>query len=157
MRDNKNRTPWELFTKEHKKLRREGEKWMKDTVNFYIIVATLITGVVFAAAFTVPGGSNQDTGIPIFLKSIWFRVFFIWDAIALFSSSSSILIFLSILTPRFTEMDFLVSLPSKLVLGLTTLFFPIVIINHFSWCTNYFVCFATLSTSGWYHPLNILV
>ena len=29
--------------------------------------------------------------------------------------------------------------------------------NHFSWCTNYFVCFATLSTSGWYHPLNILV
>ena len=125
MRDNENRTPWELFTEEHKELRREGEKWMKDTANYCLIVATLITTVVFAAAFTVPGGSNQDTGIPIFLKSIWFRVFFISDAIALFSSSSSILIFLSILTPRFTEMDFLVSLPSKLVLGLTTLFISI--------------------------------
>ena len=90
-----------------------------------MIVATLITTVVFAAAFTVPGGSSQDTGTPILLKSIWFRVFFISDAIALFSSSSSILIFLSILTSRFTEMDFLVSLPSKLVLGLTTLFISI--------------------------------
>ena len=125
MRDNKNRTPWELFTKEHKKLRREGEKWMKDTVNFYIIVATLITGVVFAAAFTVPGGSNQDTGIPIFMKSIWFRVFFISDAIALVSSSTSILMFLSILTSHFKEMDFLVSLPAKLELGVSALFFSI--------------------------------
>ena len=98
---------------------------MKDTVNFYIIVATLITGVVFAAAFTVPGGSNQDTGIPIFLKSIWFRVFFISDAIALVSSSTSILMFLSILTSHFKEMDFLVSLPAKLELGVSALFISI--------------------------------
>ena len=125
MRDNENRTPWELFTEEHKELRREAEKWMKDTVNFYIIVATLITGVVFTAAFTVPGGSNQDTGIPIFLKSIWFRVFFISDAIALVSSSTSILMFLSILTSHFTEMDFLVSLPAKLELGVSALFISI--------------------------------
>ena len=118
-------TPGDLFTKKHKNLRREGEKWMKDTANYCMIVATLITTVVFATAFTVPGGSSQDTGTPILLKSIWFRVFFISDAIALFSSSSSILIFLSILTSRFTEMDFLVSLPSKLVLGLTTLFISI--------------------------------
>ncbi|XP_030941534.1 uncharacterized protein LOC115966439 [Quercus lobata] len=118
-------TPGDLFTKKHKNLWREGEKWMKDTANYCMIVATLITTVVFATAFTVPGGSSQDTGTPILLKSIWFRVFFISDAIALFSSSSSILIFLSILTSRFTEMDFLVSLPSKLVLGLTTLFISI--------------------------------
>ncbi|KAF3962047.1 hypothetical protein CMV_013399 [Castanea mollissima] len=118
-------TPGDLFTKKHKNLRREGEKWMKDTANYCMIMATLITTVVFAAAFTVPGGSSQDTGTPILLKSIWFRLFFILDAIALFSSSSSILIFLSILTSRFTEMDSLVSLPSKLVLGLTTLFISI--------------------------------
>ncbi|XP_050259728.1 ankyrin repeat-containing protein NPR4-like [Quercus robur] len=118
-------TPGDLFTMKHKNLRREGEKRMKDTANNCMIVATLITTLVFAAAFTVPGGSSQDTGTPILLKSIWFRVFFISDAIALFSSSSSILIFLSILTSRFTEMDFLLSLPSKLVLGLTTLFISI--------------------------------
>ena len=128
-------TPWDLFTKEHQVLRAEGEKWTKDTANYCMLVATLITTVVFTAAFKVPGGSNQDTGTPIFLKTNstggsnapqWFRAFFISDAIALISSSSSILIFLSILTSRFTEMDFLVSLPSKLMVGLTTLFISIV-------------------------------
>ena len=128
-------TPRDIFTREHQDLQKEGQKWMKATANYCMLVATLITTVVFAAAFTVPGGSNQDTGTPIFLKTNstggsnapqWFRAFFISDAIALISSSSSILIFLSILTSRFTEMDFLVSLPSKLVLGLTTLFISIV-------------------------------
>ena len=126
MKDHKGCTPWDLFTKQHQQLRTKGEKWMKDTANYCMIVATLITTVVFASVFTVPGGSNQDTGTPIFLKANWFRVFFISDAIALVSSSSSILMFLSILTSRYTEKDFLVSLPSKLVLGLTTLFISIV-------------------------------
>ncbi|KAK4564390.1 hypothetical protein RGQ29_006452, partial [Quercus rubra] len=122
MKNSNNLTPWELFTIEHENLRVEGEKWMKVTVNFYIVVATLITGVAFAAAFTVPGGSNPDTGSPILLKSVWFRVFFISDAIALLSSSTSILLFLSILSSRFKEIDFLVSLPSKLELGVSALF-----------------------------------
>ncbi|KAM4098040.1 hypothetical protein ACJW30_07G046500 [Castanea mollissima] len=126
MKDCNGKTAGELFTKEHENLQRKGEEWMKDTANYCMIVATLITTVVFAAAFTVPGGSNQDTGTPILLKSIWFRVFFISDAIALSSSSTSILVFLSILTSRFTQMDFLVSLPSKLVWGLTALFISIV-------------------------------
>ena len=124
-KNRKGQTPGDVFTQEHQHLQREGKEWMKDTANYCLIVATLITTVVFAAAFTVPGGSNQETGTPIFLKTNWFRVFFISDAVALVSSSSSILIFLSILTSRFTEMDFLVSLPAKLVLGLTTLFISI--------------------------------
>ncbi|KAL4614493.1 hypothetical protein ACB092_07G058100 [Castanea dentata] len=126
MKDCNGKTAWEIFTDEHKDLHREGKEWMKDTANYCMIVATLITTVVFAAAFTVPGGSNQDTGTPILLKSIWFRVFVISDAVALFSSSSSILLFLSILTSRLMEMDFHVSLPSKLVWGLTALFISIV-------------------------------
>ena len=126
MRNGIGQTPRDIFTTEHQDLQKEGQKWMKATANYCMLVATLITTVVFAAAFTVPSGSNQDTGTPIFLKTKWFRAFFISDAIALVSSSSSILIFLSILTSRFTEMDFLVSLPSKLVLGLTTLFISIV-------------------------------
>ena len=125
-KNSKNQTPWDLFTTQHENLRRDGEKWMKDTANNCMLVATLITTVVFAAAFTVPGGSHQATGIAIFHKAKWFRVFFISDAIALVSSSSSILMFLSILTSRFAEMDFLWSLPLKLVFGLTTLFISIV-------------------------------
>ena len=74
-------TPWDLFTKEHQVLRAEGEKWMKVTANYCMLVATLITTVVFAAAFNVPCGSNQDTGTPIFfLKTKWFSAFFISDA-----------------------------------------------------------------------------
>jgi hypothetical protein len=32
---------------------------------------------MFAAAFTVPGGNNQDSGIPMFLKYQAFNVFII--------------------------------------------------------------------------------
>ena len=126
-KDGNGKTAKQIFTEEHESLQREGAEWMKGTANYCMIVATLITTVVFAAAFTVPGGSNQDTGTPILLKSIWFRVFFISDAIALFTSSTSILLFLSIfLTSRFMEMDFHVSLPSKFVWGLAALFISIV-------------------------------
>jgi uncharacterized membrane protein len=83
-------------------LQENGEKWMKDTANYCMLVATLIATVVFAAAFTVPGGNNQESGIPILLRSNWFMVFFVSDAITLFSSSTSIVIFLSILTSRYT-------------------------------------------------------
>jgi hypothetical protein len=116
------KTPKEIFIKAHEELMKDGEKWMKDTANYCMLVATLIATVIFAAAFTVPGGNNQETGIPIFLRTKWLMIFFISDAIALCSSSSSIVIFLSILTSRYTEDDFLKLLPSKLLFGLATLF-----------------------------------
>ncbi|XP_062160463.1 ankyrin repeat-containing protein NPR4-like isoform X2 [Alnus glutinosa] len=121
-RNSNSQTPKEIFIKAHKDLQLDGEKWMKDTANYCMLVATLIATVIFAAIFTVPGGSNQETGTPIFLRRNWFMVFFISDAIALCSSSTSIVIFLSILTSRYTEEDFFKSLPSKLVFGLVTLF-----------------------------------
>ncbi|XP_059440137.1 ankyrin repeat-containing protein ITN1-like [Corylus avellana] len=120
--NSKHQTPKEIFTKQHKNLQKEGEKWMKDTANYCMLVTTLIATVIFAAAFTVPGGHNQDTGTPILLRSNWLIVFFISDAIALCSSLTSTIIFLSILTSRYTEDDFLKSLPTKLMLGLATLF-----------------------------------
>jgi hypothetical protein len=125
-KNTRDQTPQDIFTKTHKELREDGEKWMKDTSNYCMLVATLIATVVFAAAFTVPGGNQQEKGTPIFLESNWFIVFFISDAIALLSSSSAILIFLSILTSRYKEEDFLKSLPGRLVFGLIALFISIV-------------------------------
>ncbi|RVW59674.1 hypothetical protein CK203_101049 [Vitis vinifera] len=110
----------------HKNLMKDGEKWMRGTAAQSMLVATLIATVVFAAAFTVPGGSNQDTGIPILLRKKSFMIFAVSDAIALFSSSTSILVFLSILTSRYAEDDFLESLPSRLMFGLITLFVSII-------------------------------
>ena len=128
-RERKNKdgkTPRNLFTENHKDLRKDGEKWMRGTAAQSMLVATLIATVVFAAAFTVPGGNNQDTGIPILLRKKYFMIFAVSDAIALFSSSTSILVFLSILTSRYAEDDFLESLPSRLMFGLITLFVSII-------------------------------
>ncbi|KAG6671796.1 hypothetical protein I3843_16G025700 [Carya illinoinensis] len=119
-------TPRDIFVKTHEKLQKDGEKWMKDTANSCMLVAALIATVVFPAAFTVPGGNNPETGIPIFLETNWFTVFLVSDAVAMLFSSSSILVFLSILTTRYTEKDFIKSLPRRLVLGLATLLISIV-------------------------------
>ncbi|XP_009610228.1 ankyrin repeat-containing protein NPR4-like isoform X1 [Nicotiana tomentosiformis] len=125
MRDLKGRTPGMLFAEEHKELVKEGEKWMKETASSCMLVAALITTVMFAAIFTVPGGNNDDTGTPIFLKEKTFILFSITDALALFSSVTSILMFLSILTSRYAEEDFLSTLPKRLILGFITLFVAI--------------------------------
>ncbi|KAJ0006766.1 hypothetical protein Pint_29109 [Pistacia integerrima] len=124
-RNKLNKTPREVFTEEHEGLVRDGEKWMKDTAQSYTFVAALIITVVFAAAFTVPGGGNNPLGIPTFLHQPSFLVFTVSDAFALFSSTASLLMFLGILTSRFAEEDFLESLPKKLIIGLMTLFFSI--------------------------------
>ncbi|KAM1187277.1 hypothetical protein ACFX2J_023229 [Malus domestica] len=114
-----------FFTEDHKELHEKGEKWMKDTASSYIIVSALIITIMFAAAFTVPGGNNQETGFPIFLNEKLFMVFVVSDAISLFSSVTSALMFLSILTSRYAEDDFLKSLPTKMIIGLSTLFISV--------------------------------
>ncbi|KAF5930308.1 hypothetical protein HYC85_031181 [Camellia sinensis] len=45
-----------LFTSKHKKLRKEWEKWMKETSTSCTVVATLIATAMFTAIFTVLGG-----------------------------------------------------------------------------------------------------
>ncbi|KAI3871727.1 hypothetical protein MKW92_004737 [Papaver armeniacum] len=117
-----------IFTEKHKDLLKKSEDWMKDTSGSCMIVGALIATVAFAAAFTVPGGNVSDSsstkknGTPIFLGEISFSVFAIADALALFSSITSVLMFLAIYTSRYAERDFLKSLPQKLIIGLATLF-----------------------------------
>ncbi|KAL7228460.1 hypothetical protein ACSBR2_007219 [Camellia fascicularis] len=118
-------TPAEMFTDTHKELVKEGERWMKDTATSCTIVAALIATVVFAAAITVPGGNNNENGHPIFFKQKPFIIFGISDALALFSSIASVLMFLSILTSRYAEEDFLYALPNRLIIGLVSLFVSI--------------------------------
>ncbi|KAF5742608.1 hypothetical protein HS088_TW09G00659 [Tripterygium wilfordii] len=89
-------TPKQVFTKNHKDLVIEGDKWMKECATSCTIAGSLIITIMFAAAFTVPA--------------------------ALFTSSTSVLVFLGMLTSRYSERDFLKSLPKKLMFGLFTLF-----------------------------------
>ncbi|XP_021822531.1 ankyrin repeat-containing protein ITN1-like isoform X5 [Prunus avium] len=114
-----------LFTKNHKDLVKEGERWMKETATSCTVVGALIITIMFASVFTVPGGNNGETGLPIFLSRKLFMVFIVSDAISLFSSTTSVLMFLGILTSRYAEDDFLKSLPTKMIIGLSTLFISI--------------------------------
>ncbi|KAL1811703.1 hypothetical protein ACET3Z_021768 [Daucus carota] len=118
------KTPRMVFTSEHKELLQEAKLWMKDTSSSATVVAALIVTIAFSAIFTAPGG-NDDNGKPLFLNDGVFILFAISDAIALFSSSTSVMMFLAVLSSRFAEEDFLYSLPKRLTLGLISLFISI--------------------------------
>ncbi|XP_031372740.1 protein ACCELERATED CELL DEATH 6-like [Punica granatum] len=120
-KDNDGLAARELLAKEHQDLLRDAEKWMKDTSNSCMVVSALTATVVFAAAFTVPGGNVDGKGSPRFLTEqvfTWFAV----DVLALFSSATAISMFLSILTAWYAEKDFLHALPKRLILGFASLF-----------------------------------
>ncbi|KAI3862142.1 hypothetical protein MKW92_020622, partial [Papaver armeniacum] len=133
-RGNKNgETAQFKFTEAHTDLVKEGQDWLKDTSGSCMIVAALIATVAFSAAFTAPGGNLSDSnsamsGTPVFLAKSSFTVFVAADALALFSSITSVLMFLAIYTSRFAEADFLKSLPQKLIFGLAMLFISMVAI-----------------------------
>ena len=121
----KGQTPQELFRESHKELVKEGEKWMKETATSCTVACALIVTIMFAAAITVLGGHNQNTGLPMFFNEKLFMFFIISDVLSLLSASTSLLMFIGILTARYTEEDFLISLPNKMILGLFTLVFSI--------------------------------
>nr|GMD92761.1 ankyrin repeat-containing protein NPR4-like isoform X3 [Ipomoea batatas] len=155
LRNKDEKTPKMVFRDEHKELRKEGEKWMKDTATACSIVATLIVTVVFAAAITVPGGNSDGVliqgfnatinnnasingtiigpidetppkeGLPVFSKRRSFIIFYITNGVSLILSVSSLLIFLSIITSHYGERDFLTTLPIGLIIGLITLVFSV--------------------------------
>ncbi|XP_010490984.1 PREDICTED: uncharacterized protein LOC104768663 isoform X2 [Camelina sativa] len=119
-------TPIEIFRKEHEAMRLEAEKWMKDTAMSCSFVAALIVTVTFAAIFTVPGGTDDNSrGKPFHLHKPKFVIFIVSDLISCFASCTSVLIFLGILTARYAFDDFLFSLPAKMIAGLSTLFVSI--------------------------------
>ncbi|KAF7820244.1 ankyrin repeat-containing protein NPR4-like [Senna tora] len=118
-------TAEETFRANHEELRKEGEKWIKKTASSGSVVAALILTITFAAAFTIPGGNNQEFGYPIFLKHGFFKLFIFSTILSVLSSSTSVLMFLGVLTSRYSEEDFLRSLPTKLIIGLSTLFLSI--------------------------------
>ncbi|KAG7946514.1 hypothetical protein I3843_14G043300 [Carya illinoinensis] len=125
LRNNDCLSPRELFTKSHQELRKQGEQWMRSTATSCTVIGAIIVTIMFAVAFTIPGGNNQNTGMPILVRDKLFTIFMVTDSLSLFSSSTSVLMFLGILTSRYAEEDFLKSLPKKMIIGLFALFFSI--------------------------------
>lgn len=78
-------TPKELFNKKHKELLKVGEEAMKHTANSCMLVATLISTVVFTATLTAPDAtSNKIPETPFFRKEQWFMIFTLSNAMSLF-------------------------------------------------------------------------
>ncbi|XP_015879496.2 uncharacterized protein LOC107415650 [Ziziphus jujuba] len=150
-------TAYELFGRTHKDLHKDAREWLKNTAKSCSTVAVLIATVAFAAAYTVPGGSDSKTGAPILLHDPFFLVFTVMDVLSLATSLTSVVMFLSILTSPLELEDFKESLPRKLTFGFTFLFISvamtmlafaatIVLIVHLKkrWVTTLVYCLAFL-------------
>ncbi|KAH9660789.1 ANK REP REGION domain-containing protein [Citrus sinensis] len=124
-RNNLGLTAEGLFAAANNELRGSSKEWLIHTAEGCSVVAVLIATVAFAAAYTVPGGSDDSTGYPILINQPFFVVFTISDILSLTSSLAAVVTFLSILTSPFRLEDFKHSLPNKMTLGFTFLFFSV--------------------------------
>ncbi|XP_030967853.1 uncharacterized protein LOC115988419 isoform X2 [Quercus lobata] len=122
--NNKGKTADELFQDTHAGLLELAQKWIKETSQSCSAVSVLVATVVFAAAYTVPGG-NDASGRPNFIDSPFFVLFTIMDVVSLACSLTSVVMFLSILSSPFEYENFKTSLPQKLMIGFTLLFFSV--------------------------------
>ncbi|KAL6312405.1 hypothetical protein AAG906_015116 [Vitis piasezkii] len=103
------------------KLHQEAKEWLMRTTENCTILSVFIATVAFAAAYTVPGGPDQSTGIPILNSKPFFVVFILADVISLTMALTSVGIFLSILTSSFPLEDFKRYLFKKLIQGIICL------------------------------------
>ncbi|PNY03709.1 ankyrin repeat-containing protein [Trifolium pratense] len=135
--NNDGKTAKQVFIDTHGVLVKEGSKWLTKTSESCSVVAALVAAVAFTTSTAIPGGPNQETGIPLLLKQPAFKLYAVTSLVALCSSVTALILFLSILTSRFEEKDFVVDLPRKLLIGLTTLFTSIASVLV-SFCAGHF-------------------
>ncbi|TKY66013.1 Ankyrin repeat-containing protein [Spatholobus suberectus] len=117
-------TAGDLLDMEHAEMHDQAKQWVKETAQSCSTVAVLIAGVVFAAAYAIPGGTQE--GRPLLHNSTAFKLFTIMDISALLTSLGSVVMFLSILTSSFELWDFHKSLPGKLKVGSICLFLSLI-------------------------------
>ncbi|CAN0881480.1 Ankyrin repeat-containing protein ITN1 [Linum grandiflorum] len=80
------------IAKELRRLHREG---INNATNSVTVVAVLFATVAFAAIFTVPGGDDSK-GTAVVVSSPSFKVFFIFNAVALFTSLAVVVVQITI-------------------------------------------------------------
>ncbi|KAL2554017.1 Ankyrin repeat family protein [Forsythia ovata] len=119
------KTPLTIFNEEHADLASKEIQWVTGMASACSVAASLIATVAFAAAITVPGGNNSN-GLPIFSSESSFLVFAVSDALALFTSITCVLCFLSIFTCRYGVKDFLYTLPNRVIYGLICLILSVI-------------------------------
>ncbi|KAI3973343.1 hypothetical protein MKX01_020718 [Papaver californicum] len=140
----------QVFTETHAVLRAQGEEWVKAGSNNCMLISALIATVMFASAFTVPGGFDSKSGRPILLENQDFSPFFHYVGFSLFFSLISLGLFLSIHAAPFNEHDFFFRLPLRIVFAITALLNSVT----FAACA-YFQTFMLIT--GWTYPFGLLL
>ncbi|KAI3866130.1 hypothetical protein MKX03_008734 [Papaver bracteatum] len=150
LKNSNNQYAYQVFTETHIDLRELGEKWLKEGSNNCMLISALIATVMFACAFTVPGGNDSKSGRPVLLKNQDFGPFFHYVSYSLFFSLISLGLFLSIHAAPFNEHDFFFRLPLRSVFAITALVNSVT----FTVCA-YFQTFMLIT--GWTYPLGLLL
>lgn len=129
-------TAEKLFEDSHDAQYNEAKEWVQSIAQSCSTVAVLVATVVFAAAFTVPGGfrgeqeegntnPNKEEGLPILLERPLYSLFTVMDVASLAASLTSLVLFLSILTSSMEKKDFYRTLPRRLTFAFNFLFFSV--------------------------------
>ncbi|KAI3871661.1 hypothetical protein MKW92_037653 [Papaver armeniacum] len=140
----------QVFTETHIDLREQGEIWLKEGSNNCMLISALIATVMFACAFTVPGGNDSTSGRPLLLKNQDFGPFFHYVSYSLFFSLISLGLFLSIHAAPFNEHDFFFRLPLRSVFAITALFNSVTFI-----ACAYFQTYMLVT--AWTFPVGFLI
>ncbi|XP_047162038.1 uncharacterized protein LOC124831973 [Vigna umbellata] len=130
MKNKKGKTPVDVFFDEHNQLSKDIKESAKGIANSGMVVATLVATVAFAAALTVPGDKNN----------VWFIVFIVTNAIALFTSSASILSFLTnFISSKFADTEFVISVHPSLYYGLQLLMISVTTLVYAFIATSFLI------------------
>ncbi|CAL0325024.1 unnamed protein product [Lupinus luteus] len=97
---------------ELRKLHRAG---INNATNSVTVVAVLFATVAFAAIFSVPGGDDNSTGVAVMVGTVPFDIFFIFDAIALFTSLAVVLVQITVVRGRTKSEMMVVKVINKLM------------------------------------------
>ncbi|KAG8376463.1 hypothetical protein BUALT_Bualt09G0066100 [Buddleja alternifolia] len=99
------------IAKELRKLHREG---INNATNSVTVVAVLFATVAFAAIFTVPGGDGDD-GMAVVVNRSSFKVFFISNALALFTSLAVVVVQITVVRGEIKSERRVVEVINKLM------------------------------------------
>lgn len=99
------------IAKELRKLHRAG---INNAANSVTVVAVLFATVAFAAIFTVPGG-DDDTGMAVMVSTPSFKIFFISNAFALFTSLAVVVVQITVVRGEIKSERRVVEVINKLM------------------------------------------
>ncbi|KAA8516482.1 hypothetical protein F0562_017012 [Nyssa sinensis] len=139
------------IAKELRKLHREG---INNATNSITVVAVLFATVAFSAGFTVPGG-DYDNGMAVMVGHLSFKVFFIFNAIALFTSLAVVVVQITVVRREIKSERQVVEVINKLMWlasVCTTVAFTassyIVVGRHNRWAAILVTCVGGVTMAG---------